>query len=315
MVIGDGRGLCSSVAIGVHLWPPTTLADTRPGAVSLRRARRRAAVHRRRDRRRAAAGAGLPGRPGRPRGRRAAAALAALALGACRRRTSWRRATRRRWLLAVTALAAFFRCYRLNQPGLWGDDAINGLLALDVLDGTHPLAVRAGRRTPHSVFHALSSYPIAGAFRALRRRPVDAAPARRADGHRRRAAALRHRRAAVRRARRPARGAVLRLVAAAAHPRQATRADHHRRVLAARRPLPAGARAGRRRAGCWSRWPPYRWRCASTPTTRPASRRSSPSPTCAAALWERRAPRAPARPRRRRPASLVLGAARLRRAR
>ncbi len=71
---------------------------------------------------------------------------------------------RRLWLLAVTALAAFFRCYHINQPGLWGDDATNGLLALDVLDGVI--------RTPfdlvahaHSVFHALSSFPIAGAFR------------------------------------------------------------------------------------------------------------------------------------------------------
>jgi 4-amino-4-deoxy-L-arabinose transferase-like glycosyltransferase len=74
--------------------------------------------------------------------------------------------TRRLWLLAVTALAAFFRCYRLNQPGLWGDDALNGLLALDVLDGTihSPFDLVSHA---HSIFHALSSYPIAGAFRVF----------------------------------------------------------------------------------------------------------------------------------------------------
>ena len=71
---------------------------------------------------------------------------------------------RRWWLLAVTALAAFFRCYRINQPGLWGDDAVNGLLALDVLDGVirSPFALVSHA---HSVFHALSSYPVAAAFR------------------------------------------------------------------------------------------------------------------------------------------------------
>ncbi|MBX3023537.1 glycosyltransferase family 39 protein [bacterium] len=70
----------------------------------------------------------------------------------------------RRWLLlGVTAVAAGFRCYRLDQPGLWGDDAINGLLAFDVLDGriTSPFALVAHA---HSVFHALSSYPVAAAF-------------------------------------------------------------------------------------------------------------------------------------------------------
>jgi mannosyltransferase len=74
--------------------------------------------------------------------------------------------TRRLWLLAVTTLAAFFRCYRINQPGLWGDDALNGLLALDVLDGTihSPFDLVSHA---HSIFHALSSYPIAGAFRVF----------------------------------------------------------------------------------------------------------------------------------------------------
>lgn len=71
----------------------------------------------------------------------------------------------RRWaLLAVTALAAGFRCWRIDQPGLWGDDAVNGLLAFDVLDGAirSPFALVSHA---HSVFHALSSYPVAAAFR------------------------------------------------------------------------------------------------------------------------------------------------------
>ncbi|MFO0974741.1 MAG: glycosyltransferase family 39 protein, partial [Phycisphaerae bacterium] len=71
---------------------------------------------------------------------------------------------RRGWLLAITAVAAGFRCWRLDQPGLWGDDAINGLLALDVLDGhiTSPFNLVAHA---HSYFHAVCSYLIAGAFR------------------------------------------------------------------------------------------------------------------------------------------------------
>ena len=70
---------------------------------------------------------------------------------------------RRLALLAITALAAFLRCWRIDQPGLWGDDAINGLLAFDILDGKihspFELVTHA-----HSVFHALTIYPIAGAF-------------------------------------------------------------------------------------------------------------------------------------------------------
>jgi hypothetical protein len=71
--------------------------------------------------------------------------------------------TRRSALLGVCAVAVFFRIYRLNQPGLWGDDALNGLLAFDILDGkiTSPLKLIAHS---HSTFHALSNYPIAAAF-------------------------------------------------------------------------------------------------------------------------------------------------------
>lgn len=73
---------------------------------------------------------------------------------------------RRLWLLAVTALAAGFRLWRLDPPGLWGDDAINGLLAFDVLDGVirSPLQIVTHS---HSNFHALTIYPIAAAFAAF----------------------------------------------------------------------------------------------------------------------------------------------------
>jgi len=74
-------------------------------------------------------------------------------------------------LAAVCAVAVFFRTYQLEPPGIWGDDAINGLLALDVLDGkiTSPfqLVVHA-----LSVFHALTNYAIAGAFWLLGPGPV-----------------------------------------------------------------------------------------------------------------------------------------------
>ena len=66
-------------------------------------------------------------------------------------------------LAAVCGVAVFFRTYQIEPPGIWGDDAINGLLALDVLAGkiTSPfqLVVHA-----NSVFHALTNYTIAGAF-------------------------------------------------------------------------------------------------------------------------------------------------------
>ncbi len=71
---------------------------------------------------------------------------------------------RRLGLLAVTALAAGFRLWRLDPPGLWGDDALNGLLAFEILDG----AIRSPFQIvshSHSNFHALTIYPIAAAFR------------------------------------------------------------------------------------------------------------------------------------------------------
>jgi hypothetical protein len=66
-------------------------------------------------------------------------------------------------LAAVCAVAVFFRFYRLNPPGLWGDDAINGLLAYQVLDGNvrSPFSLVPHA---HSHFHALTNYLIAGAF-------------------------------------------------------------------------------------------------------------------------------------------------------
>jgi 4-amino-4-deoxy-L-arabinose transferase-like glycosyltransferase len=72
--------------------------------------------------------------------------------------------TRRAALLAACCLAAFFRFYHLNQPGLWGDDAVNGLLAFDILDHKIHSPFQIVRHS-HSDFHALSNYPIAAAFR------------------------------------------------------------------------------------------------------------------------------------------------------
>ena len=74
-------------------------------------------------------------------------------------------------LIAVCGIAAFFRIHQLEPPGIWGDDAINGLLALDVLAGkiTSPFQL-----VVHSLsaFHALSNYAIAGAFWLLGPGPV-----------------------------------------------------------------------------------------------------------------------------------------------
>lgn len=73
---------------------------------------------------------------------------------------------RRLLLLAVVGLGAAFRLHRLAPPGLWGDDAVNGLIALDILDGhvTSPFALVTHAA---SHFHALSNYGIAAAFWAL----------------------------------------------------------------------------------------------------------------------------------------------------
>ncbi|MEO8602279.1 MAG: glycosyltransferase family 39 protein [bacterium] len=73
----------------------------------------------------------------------------------------------RRWgVIAITLTAAFFRLWRIEQPGLWGDDAINGLLAFDILDGkiTSPFQIV---QHSHSSFHALSNFPLAAAFKWL----------------------------------------------------------------------------------------------------------------------------------------------------
>ncbi len=66
-------------------------------------------------------------------------------------------------LLAVCGVALFFRTYQLEPPGIWGDDAINGLLALDVLNHkiTSPFQLVAHAK---SIFHALTNYMIAAAF-------------------------------------------------------------------------------------------------------------------------------------------------------
>ncbi len=74
-------------------------------------------------------------------------------------------------LLLVCALAVFFRTYQLEPPGLWGDEAINGLRAFDILDGkiTSPFQLV---EHPHTAFHALTNYPIAAAFRLFGAGPV-----------------------------------------------------------------------------------------------------------------------------------------------
>ncbi len=71
---------------------------------------------------------------------------------------------RRLGIAAVLLTGVFFRFYRITPPGLWGDDAINGLLAFDILDGriTSPFQII---NHSYSHFHALSNYPIAAAFR------------------------------------------------------------------------------------------------------------------------------------------------------
>ena len=75
---------------------------------------------------------------------------------------------RRQWVPLVAVLGAmlFFRCYRIVPPGLWGDDAINGLLAFDILDGKIGSPLQLIRHS-HSYFHAWSNYLIAFAFAVL----------------------------------------------------------------------------------------------------------------------------------------------------
>ena len=68
---------------------------------------------------------------------------------------------RRAAIIAVFALAAFFRFYRLNPPGLWGDDAINGLLAFDVLDGKIRSPFQIVPHS-HSYFHGLDLAMMVG---------------------------------------------------------------------------------------------------------------------------------------------------------
>jgi hypothetical protein len=73
---------------------------------------------------------------------------------------------RRLALLAVCALAILLRVYHFEPPGLWGDDALNGLLAFDILDGNIRSPFEVVRHS-HSHFHALSYYPIAASFWAF----------------------------------------------------------------------------------------------------------------------------------------------------
>lgn len=73
---------------------------------------------------------------------------------------------RRLALLAVCAVAVLLRAYHLEPPGLWGDDALNGLFAFDILDGRIRSPFELVHHS-HSYFHALSNYPIAAAFWAF----------------------------------------------------------------------------------------------------------------------------------------------------
>ncbi len=86
-------------------------------------------------------------------------------------RTAWAPRDRTIALLAVTALAIFFRVYHLEPPGLWGDEAVNGLRAFDILDGTVHSPFELVPQ-PLTYFHALSNYPIAAAFALFGAGPV-----------------------------------------------------------------------------------------------------------------------------------------------
>jgi hypothetical protein len=74
-------------------------------------------------------------------------------------------------LLMVCAVGVFFRTYRIEMPGLWGDDGINGLLAFDVLEGKIRSPFQIVRHS-YSYFHAFTNYAIAGAFRIFGPGPV-----------------------------------------------------------------------------------------------------------------------------------------------
>jgi 4-amino-4-deoxy-L-arabinose transferase-like glycosyltransferase len=78
---------------------------------------------------------------------------------------------RRLAVLAVCLLAAFFRTYQIAPPGLWGDEAVNGLRAFDVLDGKVHSPFELVEQ-PLTQFHALCNYPIAAAFWAFGASPT-----------------------------------------------------------------------------------------------------------------------------------------------
>ncbi len=63
----------------------------------------------------------------------------------------------------VAALLVFFRFFRMVPPGMWGDDAINGLLAFDIIDGEIHSPFELVKHS-HSYFHAISNYLIAASF-------------------------------------------------------------------------------------------------------------------------------------------------------
>jgi hypothetical protein len=69
-------------------------------------------------------------------------------------------------LAAVVGALVFFRFYRLVPPGIWGDDAINGLLAFRILDGEISSPFELVQHS-HSHFHALTNYAIAAAFQLI----------------------------------------------------------------------------------------------------------------------------------------------------
>jgi hypothetical protein len=69
-------------------------------------------------------------------------------------------------LLGVCVLGVFFRTYQIAPPGLWGDEAVNGLRAFDILDGKVHSPFELVEQ-PLTQFHALCNFPIAAAFWAF----------------------------------------------------------------------------------------------------------------------------------------------------